>query len=84
MPLRPDHASALWHDVTPITFDTMIAEWLRDPINGNFGLKRLAHAELRKQMTPIEALIRQRRRTRSRWIRSGSITPLLMPPPTPR
>ncbi len=44
-------------DVTPITFDTMIAEWLRDPINGNFGLKRLAHAELRKQMTPIEALI---------------------------
>ena len=44
-------------DVAPITFDTMIAEWLRDPVNGNFGLKRLAFAVLEKRMTPIETLI---------------------------
>ncbi len=44
-------------DVSPITFDTMIAEWLRDPINGNFGLKRLALVELRRHMTDIDALI---------------------------
>ncbi|MCC6802407.1 MAG: DNA polymerase I, partial [Anaerolineae bacterium] len=44
-------------DVAPITFDTMIAEWLRDPINGNFGLKRLAMVELRRHMTEIDELI---------------------------
>lgn len=44
-------------EVTPITFDTMIGEWLRDPINGNLGLKRLAYAVLNKRMTPIETLI---------------------------
>ncbi len=44
-------------DVSPITFDTMIAEWLRDPINGNMGLKRLAFAELRRRMTEISELI---------------------------
>lgn len=44
-------------EVKPITFDTMIGEWLRDPINGNLGLKRLAYAVLNKRMTPIETLI---------------------------
>ena len=44
-------------DVTPITFDTMIAEWMRDPINGNLGLKRLAFAELKRRMTEINELI---------------------------
>ncbi len=44
-------------DVSPITFDTMIAEWLRDPINGNFGLKRLTFAELHRRMTEINELI---------------------------
>ncbi|MFN8449400.1 MAG: DNA polymerase [Anaerolineae bacterium] len=44
-------------DVSPITFDTMIAEWLRDPINGNYGLKRLALVELRRHMTEINTLI---------------------------
>ncbi len=44
-------------DVSPISFDTMIAEWLRDPINGNMGLKRLAFAELRRRMTEISDLI---------------------------
>lgn len=44
-------------DVSPVTFDTMIAEWLRDPVNGNFGLKRLAFAELHRRMTEISDLI---------------------------
>ena len=44
-------------DVSPITFDTMIAEWLRDPVNGNFGLKRLAFAEFHRRMTEISDLI---------------------------
>jgi DNA polymerase-1 len=44
-------------DVKPITFDTMIAEWVRDPLNGNLGLKRLAAAELSVHMTPITELI---------------------------
>ena len=29
-------------DVAPITFDTMIAEWVRDPGSQHLGLKRLA------------------------------------------
>ncbi len=44
-------------DVSPITFDTMIAEWLRDPVDGNFGLKKLAFALLKKNMTTIDTLI---------------------------
>ena len=44
-------------DVAPISFDTMIAEWVRDPVNGNLGLKRLAFAELKRHMTSIETLI---------------------------
>lgn len=44
-------------DVAPITFDTMIAEWLRDPVDGNFGLKKLAFALLKKNMTTIDTLI---------------------------
>ncbi len=44
-------------DVSPISFDTMIAEWLRDPVNGSLGLKRLALAVLGRHMTDIDALI---------------------------
>ncbi len=44
-------------DVSPITFDTMLAEWVRDSLNGSLGLKRLAKAELNRDMTPIDALI---------------------------
>ncbi|MEO8393742.1 MAG: DNA polymerase, partial [Chloroflexota bacterium] len=44
-------------DVSPITFDTMVAEFIRDPINGNYGLKRLAFAELKRRMTEIDELI---------------------------
>ena len=44
-------------DVTPIRFDTMIAEWLSDPASRNKGLKNLAFVRLGIEMTPIEDLI---------------------------
>ncbi|MEO8396472.1 MAG: DNA polymerase I, partial [Chloroflexota bacterium] len=44
-------------DVSPITFDTMIAEFIRDPINGNLGLKRLVFHELNRRMTEITELL---------------------------
>ncbi len=44
-------------DVTPITFDTMIGEWLRDPGSPNLGLKNLARAKLSVNMTEIKDLI---------------------------
>jgi DNA polymerase-1 len=43
--------------VTPITFDTMIAEFLVDPASHNLGLKNLALARLGDEMTHIEELI---------------------------
>ncbi|RME86783.1 MAG: DNA polymerase I [Anaerolineae bacterium] len=43
--------------VTPLAFDTMIAEWLVDPASRNLGLKNLAFARLGEEMTPIEDLI---------------------------
>ncbi len=43
--------------VTPITFDTMIAEFVVDPSSHNLGLKNLAFARLGDEMTHIEALI---------------------------
>ncbi|MGQ9851173.1 MAG: DNA polymerase I [Aggregatilineaceae bacterium] len=44
-------------DVTPITFDTMVAEWLSDPSSRNLGLKALAWVRTGVHMTPIEDLI---------------------------
>jgi len=44
-------------DVTPITFDTMIAEWLINPDSRNKGLKDQAEIRLGVEMTHIEALI---------------------------
>lgn len=44
-------------DVSPITFDTMIAEFLVDPASHNFGLKNLAFTRLGEEMTHIEQLI---------------------------
>ncbi len=44
-------------DVQPITFDTMIAEWLRNPESKFLGLKNLARQELRVHMTEITELI---------------------------
>lgn len=43
--------------VTPLGFDTMIAEWLRDPNSRNLGLKKLAWVRLNADMTEIEDLI---------------------------
>ena len=43
--------------VTPITFDTMIAEFIVDPSSHNLGLKNLAFARLGDEMTHIEELI---------------------------
>jgi len=44
-------------DVTPISFDSMIAEWLTDPASHNLGLKDLADSVLDISMTHIEELI---------------------------
>jgi DNA polymerase-1 len=41
----------------PLTFDTMIAEWLSNPISRNLGLKSLAWVRLDLQMTEITELI---------------------------
>jgi DNA polymerase-1 len=43
--------------VTPLTFDTMIAEFVIDPSSRNLGLKNLADARLGEVMTRIEDLI---------------------------
>ncbi len=42
---------------TPLTFDTMIAEWLTNPISHNLGLKNLAWVRLDFRMTEITELI---------------------------
>ena len=47
-------------DVQPIAFDTMIAEWLRDPSSRNLRLKDLAWVTLGVQMQPIDELIGKR------------------------
>jgi len=43
--------------VMPLTFDTMIAEFVTDPGSRNLGLKGLAFVRLGEQMTEIEELI---------------------------
>ena len=43
--------------VTPISFDTMVAEWLINPTSRNLGLKAQAYTRLGVQMTEIEELI---------------------------
>ena len=43
--------------ITPVTFDTMIAEWLINPDSRNLGLKNMAWVKLGYEMTHIEALI---------------------------
>lgn len=44
-------------EVTPITYDTMIAEGVRDPLSPTLGLKRLAGRVLHVMMTEISELI---------------------------
>ncbi|MGB9669263.1 MAG: DNA polymerase, partial [Anaerolineales bacterium] len=41
----------------PLSFDSMIAEWLCDPSSHNLGLKNLAWVRLNLNMTSIEELI---------------------------
>jgi DNA polymerase-1 len=43
--------------VTPLAFDTMIAEWLSNPTSRNLGLKNLAWVRQDIRMTNIEDLI---------------------------
>jgi DNA polymerase-1 len=43
--------------VSPLGFDTMIAEWLRDPASRNLGLKKLAWVRLGTSMQEIKELI---------------------------
>lgn len=43
--------------VSPLHFDTMIAEWVVDPSSRNLGLKNLANIRLGDEMTHIEDLI---------------------------
>jgi DNA polymerase-1 len=43
--------------VAPISFDTMLAEWLCNPASRNLGLKELAFVRLKVEMTHIEELI---------------------------
>ena len=44
-------------DVSPVAFDTMIAEWLSDPATKHKGLKDLARHRLGVEMTDIDELI---------------------------
>jgi len=43
--------------VTPLTFDTMLAEFILDPSSRHLGLKNLAAVKLGEEMTHIEELI---------------------------
>ncbi|MGD0574301.1 MAG: DNA polymerase I [Anaerolineales bacterium] len=43
--------------LSPIAFDTMLAEWLCNPASRNLGLKELAFVRLKAEMTHIEDLI---------------------------
>lgn len=44
-------------EVAPIAMDTMIAEWVRDPLSQELSLKRLARRVLHVDMTQISELI---------------------------
>ena len=51
--------------VSPLGFDTMIAEWLTDPGSKHLGLKDLAFHRLGVEMTPISELIGKGRNQRT-------------------
>jgi DNA polymerase-1 len=51
--------------VSPLAFDSMIAEWLHNPDSRNLGLKKLAWVRLNYQMRDIEQLIGKGRTQRS-------------------
>ena len=43
--------------VNPLSFDSMIAEWVINPSSRNLGLKKLSWVRLNRSMTEIESLI---------------------------
>lgn len=51
--------------VHPLSFDTMLAEWLINPDSRNLGLKRLAFVRLQHEMTSIQTLIGSGKKQRS-------------------
>ncbi|MBG7610070.1 MAG: DNA polymerase I [Anaerolineae bacterium] len=51
--------------VNPLSFDSMIAEWLINPASFNLSLKKLAWSRLGREMTQIEALIGKGKNQRS-------------------
>jgi DNA polymerase-1 len=51
--------------VKPLSFDTMIAEWLINPNSRSLGLKNLAWVRLNYKMTEIEELIGRGKKQRS-------------------
>ena len=65
--LKYDYVVLLRHGlkVQPLSFDTMIAEWLSNPASRNLGLKNLAWIRLGVQMTRIEGLIAKGNNQRS-------------------
>jgi len=52
-------------NVTPLSFDTMLAEWLINPTSRSLGLKNLAWVRLDFKMTEIEELIGKGKKQRS-------------------
>ncbi len=50
-------------DVAPVSFDTMIAEWLSDPESKRLGLKTLSYARLGIEMQDITELIGKNKKT---------------------
>ena len=44
-------------DTAPLSFDTMIAQWLIDPVSRQLGLKAMSESYLGIEMTKIESLI---------------------------
>lgn len=52
-------------EVAPLSFDSMLAEWLCNPASRNLGLKNLAWVRLGVEMTEIEELIGKGRNQRT-------------------
>ncbi|MGQ9832411.1 MAG: DNA polymerase I [Candidatus Villigracilaceae bacterium] len=65
--LKYDYLVLLRHglQVTPLSFDSMLAEWLIDPASRDLGLKNLALSRLGVEMTHIEDLIGKGKKQRS-------------------
>ncbi len=65
--LKYDYLVLLRHglQVAPLSFDTMLAEWLIDPASRDLGLKNLAFSRLGVEMTHIEDLIGKGKNQRS-------------------